>query len=156
MDRDDLGSWLAGPRVDAGSDADTDYPGERLGLAESGVGSVAGWGSRIGAVFVDWFIALGLTLVLIGPPEPGDGTFSVVVLAVFAVEYVVSLLTVGRTIGMFLAGVAVLPVGRERSGIGFVLLRTLLLTLVIPAVVYDRDRRGLHDRAGHTVVVRAR
>jgi uncharacterized RDD family membrane protein YckC len=155
MDRDDLGSWLSGPRVDAGG-ADAGYPGERLGLAESGVGSVSRWGPRIGAVFVDWFIALGVTLVLIGPPEPGDGTFSVVVLAVFAVEYVVLLLAAGRTIGMALAGVRVLPIGRGQLGVTFVLLRTLLLTLVIPAVVYDRDRRGLHDRAGRTAVVRTR
>jgi uncharacterized RDD family membrane protein YckC len=34
--------------------------------------------------------------------------------------------------------------------------RTLLLALVIPAVVYDRDRRGLHDKVGATVVVRVR
>ena len=30
----------------------------------------------------------------------------------------------------------------------------LMFLLVIPAVVYDRDLRGLHDRATGTVVVR--
>jgi hypothetical protein len=36
-----------------------------------------------------------------------------------------------------------------------VLVRTVLLVLVVPAVVYDRDYRGLHDRASNAVVVRS-
>jgi len=35
-------------------------------------------------------------------------------------------------------------------------LRTLLICLVIPAVIWDRDGRGLQDRAAGTVVVKAR
>jgi len=35
-------------------------------------------------------------------------------------------------------------------------MRTLLLAIVIPAVVTDRDGRGLHDRAVNTVLIRAR
>jgi uncharacterized RDD family membrane protein YckC len=34
--------------------------------------------------------------------------------------------------------------------------RTVLLCLVIPAFIWDRDGRGLHDKAAGTVVVRAR
>jgi uncharacterized RDD family membrane protein YckC len=33
-------------------------------------------------------------------------------------------------------------------------IRAQLICLVIPAVIYDRDRRGLHDKAADTVVVR--
>ena len=36
---------------------------------------------------------------------------------------------------------------------GWLLLRTALLGFLIPAVVWDRDRRGLHDKAAGTVVV---
>jgi uncharacterized RDD family membrane protein YckC len=32
--------------------------------------------------------------------------------------------------------------------------RTALLCLVIPAVVWDADGRGLHDKAAGTVIVR--
>jgi hypothetical protein len=32
--------------------------------------------------------------------------------------------------------------------------RTLLLVLVVPALIWDRDYRGLHDRAANSVVVR--
>jgi len=34
------------------------------------------------------------------------------------------------------------------------LLRTLLICLVVPPVIYNRDRRGLHDLAAGTVTVR--
>jgi uncharacterized RDD family membrane protein YckC len=34
-------------------------------------------------------------------------------------------------------------------------LRTALLMLLVPAVIVDRDGRGLHDKAAGTVVVRA-
>jgi len=36
----------------------------------------------------------------------------------------------------------------------WVLVRTVLLLLVIPAVVYDRDQRGLHDKAAGAIAVR--
>jgi uncharacterized RDD family membrane protein YckC len=41
-----------------------------------------------------------------------------------------------------------------RLGPGRVLLRTVLLMLLIPPVVYNRDQRGLHDLAVGSVVVR--
>jgi uncharacterized RDD family membrane protein YckC len=34
------------------------------------------------------------------------------------------------------------------------MLRTLLICLVIPAVVFNRDNRGLHDLAVNSVAVR--
>jgi uncharacterized RDD family membrane protein YckC len=39
-------------------------------------------------------------------------------------------------------------------GIGWGLVRTLLLLAVVPPLVIDRDRRGLHDKAANTIVVR--
>jgi len=41
------------------------------------------------------------------------------------------------------------PVGLLRS-----LVRTLLLLAVVPPLVFDRDLRGLHDKAAGTIVVR--
>jgi uncharacterized RDD family membrane protein YckC len=34
------------------------------------------------------------------------------------------------------------------------LARTLMICLVVPPVIYNRDRRGLHDLAARTVTVR--
>ena len=36
-----------------------------------------------------------------------------------------------------------------------ILVRTVLLFLLVPALVFDRDGRGLHDRFSDTAVVRA-
>jgi len=47
-------------------------------------------------------------------------------------------------------------VGRSRRlGLTGSMLRTALICLVIPPLVWDSDGRGLHDRAVDTVVVRA-
>ena len=42
------------------------------------------------------------------------------------------------------------PVGIPRA-----LLRGVLLALVVPALIMDEDRRGVHDRAAGTVVLAA-
>ena len=54
VDRKDIGSWLSGPDTSGISK----YPGERLGLPESGPGSIARAGRRIAAICIDWGIAL--------------------------------------------------------------------------------------------------
>lgn len=156
MDRKDIGSWLSGPQIDTGLDGAAGYAGERLGLPESGRGSVTPWGRRIVALVIDWFVVLGVSLALVGPPEPGDDTFGLVNLAVLVLMYVVLLMTAGATLGMRFLGLAVWPVGSQRLSLLRIVGRSVLLALVIPAVVYDRDRRGLHDRLGGTVVVRVR
>jgi uncharacterized RDD family membrane protein YckC len=38
---------------------------------------------------------------------------------------------------------------------GRAVIRTALLSLLLPAVIFDRDGRGLHDRLTDTAVVRA-
>ncbi|GAA3066594.1 hypothetical protein GCM10020000_58480 [Streptomyces olivoverticillatus] len=44
--------------------------------------------------------------------------------------------------------------GGGRLSLPRVLLRSVLLLLVVPAVVWDRDTRGLHDRLSRAVQVR--
>ena len=58
---------------------------------------------------------------------------------------------------MRLVSIRVRPLAGDpgRVGAGKALLRTLLLYLLVPALISDRDGRGLHDRFAGTVVVRA-
>jgi uncharacterized RDD family membrane protein YckC len=51
-------------------------------------------------------------------------------------------------------GVHVVRLGGTPAGPLAALVRTLLLCLVIPAVIFDPDQRGLHDKAAKTVLVR--
>jgi uncharacterized RDD family membrane protein YckC len=145
VSREDVGSWLEGPGAGAGDGAN------RLGLPQVGPGSMAGLGRRIIALCIDWAVAWGITALVL----PGN---SLVVLAVFLVMNVILVGSIGFTIGHRLLGIQVRVVGAAKPGgyLGFgrSVLRSVLLCLVIPAVVWDADGRGLHDRAAGTVITR--
>ncbi|SRR6266702_2670183 len=141
-----LGGWLEGPLPrdqEAGA-----YRGERLGLPESGPGSLAGQGRRVGALLVDWVIAYLIATAFGWHPSTPQGQWGV--LAVFAAEHLVLLSMLGYTIGKRLFGLRVGRLGGPLTPLN-VVVRTVLLMLVIPAVVWDRDGRGLHDRLAGTV-----
>ena len=58
-----IGSWLSGPGpLESGSpDQDpTTIPGSASVCPRAGPGSIAGFGRRIAALLIDWFIAYGL------------------------------------------------------------------------------------------------
>ncbi|MGW4896643.1 RDD family protein [Kitasatospora sp. NPDC004240] len=151
--REALGSWIDGPKAAAEKmGADFGYRGERLGLPEEGPGSVAGPGRRIGAVFVDgWLVAL-VAYGLIAKGAVGSANMWTTPL--FFVVTVLLLATTGTTVGKRLFGLRVVRLDGTRATIPQVMLRTLLLCLVVPPLVWDRDTRGLHDKAVGTVEVR--
>ncbi|GAA3021766.1 RDD family protein [Kitasatospora albolonga] len=151
--REALGSWIDGPKAAAEKmGADFGYRGERLGLPKEGPGSLAGPGRRIGALFVDGWLCSLVSFGLIAQGAPGSANMWTTPLY-YAVA-VLLLSTTGTTVGKRLFGLRVVRLDGGRASIPQVLLRTLLLVLVIPAVVWDRDTRGLHDKAVRTVEVR--
>lgn len=143
VDRKDIGSWLTGPDTSGISK----YPGERLGLPEAGPGSMARAGRRIIAIVIDW----GIALLISNFAFAGD---SWATLAIFAAEQILLVGTLGYSIGHRIAGIHVVKLGGGTAGPLAGLVRTLLLCLVIPAVIFDPDQRGLHDRAMNTVLIR--
>jgi uncharacterized RDD family membrane protein YckC len=150
------GSWLDGPGGGtAAPDAGT-YSGERLGLPAHGARSVAGLGARLGALFIDWLIAVVIVSPFTGHRPFTPGSNSPWVLAVFAAENIILVSLIGRTIGMRLCGIGVMRLDGRRVSFRWVIVRTALLVLAVPAVtvIFDRDRRGLHDKAAGSVVVR--
>ncbi len=145
VDRKDIGSWLEGPP--SAQERGLGYPGERLGLPEQGRGSVGRVGRRLVAITVDWLACLVISTSF----ADGDPWAT---LAIFAVVQVLTVGTVGSSPGHALLGLRVQRVSGGWAGPLPALVRTVLLCLVLPAVVYDRDQRGLHDRAAATVLVR--
>jgi uncharacterized RDD family membrane protein YckC len=128
---------------------DYDYAGERFGLPERGPRSVASIGRRLGALLIDWLVCL-----LIARAVFRSQYWQYWALAIFAVQdYLLTALT-GLTLGKRVAGIRVARLGGKPVELGRSLLRTLLLLLVVPPLVTDRDLRGLHDRAAHTIVIR--
>jgi uncharacterized RDD family membrane protein YckC len=73
---------------------------------------------------------------------------------VFAVEvYLLTALT-GFTVGKRILRIRVVRLDGKPVGLWWSLLRTLLLLAVVPPLVFDRDLRGLHDKAADTIVIR--
>lgn len=152
VDRDDVGSWLEGPRARTAAGPD-DHRGSRLGLPADGPGSVARFGRRLVALLVDWLVANLVAALLLGFTY-ASGTGSWKPLVVLLVENVLLLATAGSTIGQRLVGLRLERLGGGRAGLVPVLVRSLLLCLAVPALIWDRDGRGLHDRAADTVLLR--
>ncbi len=141
--RDDIGSWLEGtPQGDDGR-------GGRLGLPRSGPGSLAPVGRRLAALVIDWVVASLISLALFD-------YHSMATLAVFAVENILLVSSLGFTIGHRALGLVVRPEVPQVQTVGLLrgAIRGVLLCLVIPAVIWDGDGRGLHDKAARTVIVR--
>ncbi|MBV9515550.1 MAG: RDD family protein [Mycobacteriaceae bacterium] len=117
--------------------------------------SVAGFGRRVLAVSIDWFIALGLSALAVGIDpalaryQPAAVELSWIVLGVIGVRFF------GFTSGQLALGLKVVSVDRRRHvGIGRAAVRALLVALVIPPLFADSDGRGIQDRLTNTAVVR--
>jgi uncharacterized RDD family membrane protein YckC len=151
--RQAIGSWLSGPRA-AAEDAGVDfgYRGEQLGLPEQGPGSIARPGRRLGALAVDWGLCLLIAYGLLTDGyDQATGNWA---LLVFFVLGLLTVGTVGFTPGKRLFGLRVVPEGGGRLNPLRALARTALLCVAVPALIWDRDGRGLHDRLARTIEVR--
>ncbi|UUU21478.1 RDD family protein [Streptomyces sp. DSM 40750] len=151
--RQAIGSWLSGPRA-AAEEAGVDfgYRGEQLGLPEEGPGSLARPGRRLGALAVDWGVCLLIAYGLI--TDGYDQVTSNWALLIFFLLHVLTLGTAGFTPGKRLFGLRVVAQDTGAVNPWRAAVRTVLLCLAIPALVWDRDGRGLHDRLARTVEVR--
>jgi uncharacterized RDD family membrane protein YckC len=127
------------------------WPGERLGLPDSGPGSVGRAGRRIAAIAIDWAAAL-LIALLFAPYS--SVLHSWLTLAIFAVMQVLFIPTIGGSVGHRLTGMRVVPITGGWVGLWRPVVRTLLLVLVIPALIWDSDQRGFHDKVAGTVLIR--
>ena len=114
-----------------------------------------GFGRRLVALVIDWFVSLGVTLLVFREVSYGSTASSFATLAVFAGEVIVFTWLLPGSFGQRLLGLRVVRVDGGRLGLPRIVLRTLLLCLVIPAVIWDSHGRGLHDRAAGSIVVRA-
>ena len=63
--------------------------------------------------------------------------------------------TIGGSVGHRIVGLRVVPMAGGWVGPWRPVVRTLLLVLVIPAVVWDSDQRGVHDKIAGTVLLRS-
>jgi uncharacterized RDD family membrane protein YckC len=111
----------------------------------------AGLGRRFAALMIDWLLSVLVSSAFADPRSAGWPPVAVLILV-----YGVFIGLFGQTPGMAVARLRCISVADGGAiGVPRALVRGLLLALVIPAVVMDGLRRGLHDRAAGSIVVTA-
>lgn len=126
----------------------------------------ASTGPRLFGIAIDWTLSLLISSGFFASASYAGATgleralfagAPLATLAIWAVQHLILVATIGTTIGHRVVGIRVVrqdadgPVGFLKAGI-----RTVLLALVLPAVVWDSEGRGLHDRAAGTRLIRVR
>ena len=155
VDRSDISSWLDGPKKHLeNSGIDFGYPGQRLGMPETGVGRVASMGRRLVALMIDWVSSIAIVHVIAPHEVYGSPRYGLLTLQVFAAEVIFFTVLLGGSFGQRCLRIRITQLNGSRPKVMSVLIRTVLLCLVIPAAIWDRDSRGLHDKASSTVAVR--
>lgn len=162
----DKSNWLEGPQVPGQFD-DPDnlssYPGQNLGLNQSGEGSQASLLRRVGGILIDWVVSMFLTAAVYPFAGPSDEqleqfgdpfiawqSFTATwTLLIFLVVGTVSVWLFGRTPGqaMLGMGVARVDVPGTRVGLWRSFLRSFLTLLLLPPASPDSDLRGGHVTA---------
>jgi uncharacterized RDD family membrane protein YckC len=114
---------------------------------------VARAGRRFLAITIDWLMSWAVGSIFF---EQNQGRPFWIAL-VFFLQIFILTSTTGASAGQRLLKLRVLRYPElEPLGIGATLLRTLLILLVIPAVVYDNEGRGLHDRIVGSAVMQVK
>ncbi len=108
----------------------------------------ASWPRRIAALVVDWIGCTLVTVAVLGPQRYGESSSGWVVLGIFALESALGTALAGGSFGQLACGVRVLRTDGRPLSLLAALLRSVLVCLVIPPLVFRPETgRGLHDLA---------
>lgn len=115
----------------------------------------ASWPRRIGALVVDWIASSLVFIGLFGYAAYQSYSFGPMV--VFFVEATLGTMTMSASFGQLLTGIRVLDTEGHRLGPLMAGLRTFLICLVVPPLIFKPESgRGLHDLATHAAAYRLR
>jgi uncharacterized RDD family membrane protein YckC len=128
------------------TDTPNNWAGKRLGLPAQGTGSLAKVGRRVLALAIDWALSLLVSSAFFN----SDNALT---LGFFMIQQWLLVATSGSSFGHRIMGLRVLKLDGTYVGLVPSLVRILLILLVIPAVIWDADNRGLHDKAAKTILV---
>ena len=104
---------------------------------------------RFCALLADWLACVLISSTFAHPTTEG---WAPVLVLIFEYGFFVGFF--GQTPGMFITGLRCVDVATDRPiGVPRALLRAVLLCMVVPAVIMDSDRRGVHDRLASSIVV---
>lgn len=129
--------------------APSEWPGQRLGFPQQGIGSVARGGRRLIGLFIDFTLCYIVYFAFFFGNQWASGI-------IFALSQIVLLALIGSGFGHLVLGMQLIKLDGSHVGLWRPILRTVLLALLLPAVVWDSDQRGLHDVFSGTVLVMKR
>lgn len=126
-------------------------PGYYPTVSDIGSVVVAGMGRRFVALSLDWLMSWAVGSMIF---DQGNGR-PFWLMAVFFLEIVLLTWLTGASAGQRILRLTVKSFPDQLPlGLGRIAFRTLLILLVIPAVVFDSEGRGLHDRIVRSAVYR--
>lgn len=111
--------------------------------------SIARPGRRISAFLIDSVISALISFAFFN-----YDTWAT--LLVFVVTQIVFIPTIGGGLGHRAVGIRVVKLGGGWIGVWRPVVRTLLLAILVPALVWDSDQRGFHDKVAGTLLIRSR
>jgi uncharacterized RDD family membrane protein YckC len=106
---------------------------------------LASWARRVVAILVDGVASALVALAVLGPERYSNSSFGPLV--VFFLETALGTAIAGGSFGQLVTRVRVLRTDGGPVSLLRALLRSLLICLVIPPLVFRADGRGLHDMA---------
>ena len=113
------------------------------------------YGRRMAALALDWLACYAIVAALSGGIYKMSPNSSLYVLAIFFLEVWILIALQGATLGHRLFGMKVIRF--EDGGaisLSQALIRTVLLVLVVTAVTFDVNGRGIHERLSGSVLTR--
>lgn len=114
----------------------------------------ASWARRVPAFFVDWVASSLVAVALVGPKAVQGANVEIVVpLLVLVAEMTLFTALMGGSFGQLATRLRVVRLDGGRLDLGRALLRSVMIALVIPPLVFRPDGRGLHDMAVGSRVV---
>lgn len=125
---------------------------------------IGGIGRRAVGLLIDWLLSMLISSAFFplafdeagGVPIPFLNGRPEATLAIWAVQHLVLVATLGTTIGHRIVRLKVVRAdGAPFVGVPRALGRTLLIALVIPALLTDRDGVALHDSLMGTMLIRS-
>ncbi|MDP1850786.1 MAG: RDD family protein [Candidatus Planktophila sp.] len=112
-------------------------------------------GRRLVAITLDWLACYAIVAALSGGIGHMGPRQSPIILALFFMEVWVLTSLTGASLGQKIFGMRVVRFSDGASVSPMqALVRTLFLVLVVTAVTYDENGRGIHERISGTVLAR--
>ena len=114
------------------------------------------YGRRMAALALDWLACYAIVAALSGGVNKMNPNSSLYVLVIFFLEVWILITLQGATLGHRLFGMRVVRF-EDGGAISLLqaLIRTVFLVLVVTAVTFDQNGRGIHERLSGSVLTRS-